>query len=355
MKSQSEKDIKISKRKTSYAINSELLEYLKTYDRAFKSPIVYDDLLRYVDNYPILDKDENDTLWQGVIYGPHEMSEIHTNLKKIYSRLTSDGANESTDHLFVDSVDYCTFGNSHPFRIKIKNQYNDNHDYFYVKKADASRIYGLEIEYILSPNRINFLVFENTLVEEHISGIPGDVFIDRYIDENTNKIRLAKEFVKFNERCFLRLLGDQRAYNFVIVLTPDFDQMQYRIRSIDFDQQCYEGKINLYKPQFFRENLDYVKFVTENLDESSIKQYQHEERALVAKRMLVGKSRLNRLLSVMKKDHIAPQEKTEQLRTEIFEILKDDEVLLCKTMGEIVEAVLNFILKNYQTSVTKIF
>lgn len=349
------KDIKISKRKTSYPVNSELLEYLKSYERAFKSPVVYDDLLRYVDNYPILDKDENDTLWQGVIYGPHEMSEIHLNLKKIYSRLSSDGDNEGTDHLFVDSVDYCTFGNSHPFRIKIKNQYNDNHDYFYVKKADASRIYGLEIEYILSPNRINYLVFENTLVEEHISGIPGDVFLDRYLDGDTNRIRLAKEFVKFNERCFLRLLGDQRAYNFVIVLTPDFDQMQYRIRSIDFDQQSYEGKINLYRPQFFRENLEFVKFVTENLDASSIKQYQHEERALMAKRMLVGSTRLDKLITIMKADKIAPYEKMVQLREEVFGVLNDDDLLKCESMGEIIQTILNYILRNYKTNVTKMF
>lgn len=355
MKIESQNDIKISKRKPSYPINEDLLEYLKCFERAFKSPVVYDDLLRYVDNYPILDKDENDTLWQGVIYGPQEMSEIHLNLKKIYSRLSSDGDYEGTDHLFVDSVDYCTFGNSHPFRIKIKNQYNDNHDYFYIKKADASRIYGLEIEYILSPNRINFLVYEDTLVEEHISGIPGDVFLERYLDENTNKIRLAKEFVKFNERCFLRLLGDQRAYNFVIVLTPDFDQMQYRIRSIDFDQQSYEGKINLYKPQFFRENLEYVKFVTEHLNESSIKQYQHEERALMAKRMLVGSRRLNKLIEIMKKDNIAPYEKMVQLRDQIYAVLQDNKLKKCESMGEIIETLLDFILRNYKTSVTKTF
>lgn len=355
MTSENKTDIKISKRKTSYPINDELLEYLKTYERAFKLPVVYEDLLRYVDNYPILDKDENDTLWQGVIYGPHEMSEIHLNLKKIYSRLTSDGAHESTDHLFIDSVDYCTFGNSHPFRIKIKNQYNDNHDYFYIKKADASRIYGLEIEYILSPNRINFLVYENTLVEEHISGIPGDVFLEKYVDENTNKIRLAKEFVKFNERCFLRLLGDQRAYNFVIVLTPDFDQMQYRIRSIDFDQQSYEGKINLYKPQFFKENFDYVKFVSENLNDSSIKQYQHEERALMARRMIVGSSRLEKLIDIMKRDKIAPYEKMVQLREEIFALLQDNELKTCESMGQIVETILNFILRNYKSSFSNLF
>lgn len=352
MKVENNDDYKISKKKISYPINEDLKHFLDQHDRSFKSPILYEDLLRFVDHYPILDKNEKDTFWEGVLYNYHEQEEINEGLKKIYQRLRSDGNDEATEHLIVDSIDYCTFGNSHPFRIKIKNQHNDNHDYFYVKKADASRIYGLELEYMLSPNRIYFLVDRNTLIEEHISGIPGDVFLEKYMDENQNKIRLAKEFVKFNERCFLRLLGDQRSYNYVIVLTPDFDQMQYRIRSIDFDQQSYEGRLNLYKPQFFRENLEYVKFVTENLDPSSIRQYQHEERALMAKRMIIGKKRLSRLLKVMKQDDIAPKEKIDQLKTELHQYLKDRTLNDCKTMGDIVETVLNFTLKNYETIVT---
>lgn len=346
-------DIKPSKKKISYPISDGLMNYLSEYNRTMKSPIEYDDLLRYTDHYPILDREGNDTLWEGVIYNHLEMDEIRENLKKIYQKLLSDGSEEATSHLGIDSIDYCTFGNSNPFRIKIKNQYNDNHDYFYIKKADASRIYGLELEYILSPNRINFLVYKNTLVEEHISGIPGDVFLENYIDENTNQIRLAKEFVKFNERCFLRLLGDQRSYNFIVDLTPDFDQMQYRIRSIDFDQQCYEGRMNLYKPQFFRENYDFVKLVTDNLDPLSIKQYQHEERALMAKRMIVGKTRLQLLLKEMKNDQIAPKEKMESLREEIFDYLKDNHLKDCESMGEIVEAILNFTLRNYETSMRR--
>ena len=132
------------------------------------------------------------------------------------------------------------------------NQYNDNYDYFYVKIADASRVYGLEFEDILSPNRINYVLNGFTLVEEHIIGIPGDQFIRENFDNpRTNTTRVAKEFVKFNERCFVRLLGDMRSYNFVIDTMEDFDDTQYRFRAIDFDQQCYEGKKNLYLPQFF--------------------------------------------------------------------------------------------------------
>ena len=137
------------------------------------------------------------------------------------------------EHLVVDRIDYCQFGNSKPFRVRIVNQFNDNYDYFYVKIADASRVYGLELEHILSPNRINYLVDKTSLIEEHIAGIPRDTFIDNYINlPNFNKVRLAKEFVKFNERCFVRLLGDMRSYNYVVDVTPDFEEEQYRVRII---------------------------------------------------------------------------------------------------------------------------
>ncbi len=343
---------KISKKKLIYPINPELREYLAEYDRTISTPISYEDLLRFTDSYPILDKDGKETLWDGVMYSHYEMDEIHQGLIKIYQRLRSDGNREATTHLIVDSIDFCTFGNTHPFRIKIRNLHNDIHDYFYVKKADASRIYGLELEHLLSPNRIDFLVHKNTLIEEHVSGIPGDIFLEKYLDENQSRKRIAKEFVKFNERCFLRLLGDQRSYNFVMVLTPDFDEIKYRIRSIDFDQQSYEGRMNLYKPQFYKENLQYVKFVMDYIDESSIRQYQHEERSLMAKRLLVGNIRIKKLIEIMKKDEIAPKEKVVQLREEIHQYLKDNTFKSCETMGDIVEAVLNFTLRNYESSVT---
>ena len=53
----------------------------------------------------------------------------------------------------------------------------------------------------------------------------------------------------------IRLLGDMRSYNYVIVPTHDFDQVVYKIRAIDFDQQSYEAKLKVYRPQFFKENF----------------------------------------------------------------------------------------------------
>jgi hypothetical protein len=49
-------------------------------------------------------------------------------------------------------------------------------------------------------------------------GIAGDVFIKTLLDDcSETESQIAKEFVKFNERCMIRLLGDMRSYNYVIV------------------------------------------------------------------------------------------------------------------------------------------
>ncbi len=241
-------------------------------------------------------------------------------------------------HLDVARVDYCTFGNSHPFRIRIVNKYNDNYDHYYIKQADASRVYGLELEHILSPNRITFFTGNETLVEEHIPGIPGDVFITSYLnDPNTNKIRFAKEFVKFNERCFVRLLGDMRSYNFVVDITPDIEDFQYRIRAIDFDQQSYEGRRNFYLPQFFKENATLVSLTGSCLNEDSIFQYQTEERTMMAFRLASTRYRLMELLSIMAADHISTYEKVHQLGEELSLFFHKQAFHKCSSMGHLVK------------------
>jgi hypothetical protein len=249
----------ISKKKQRIPISGKLEQYLKDFERSFILPFRYPDLLRYNFSVPLINKQGKDTLWETVYYTPAETAELSQKLVQVYAMMKVEGDMAIVDHLFVDRIDFCPFGNSRPFRIRIKNHYNDNYDYYYVKIADASRVYGLELEDLLSPNRINFLVDTETLIEEHIIGIPGDQFILNNLHEKgINYIRLAKEFIKFNERCFVRLLGDMRSYNFVIGVTADFDDMQYRVRAIDFDQQSYEGKKTIYLPQYFKENNPFV-------------------------------------------------------------------------------------------------
>jgi hypothetical protein len=285
-------------KKPSYPIRDELRAYLRRYRRERDLPVTYERLRDFHETMPLVDKDGKNTLWDTVIYRAEDMPAINEGLKRIYALLKVDGDFSVMQHLYIDRVDFCSFGNSMPFRIRIVNAYNENPDYFYVKKADASRVYGLELEHLLSPNRLNFLTHGNTLIEEHIAGVPGDVFIDKWLEDSVLRpIRIAKELVKFNERCFIRLLGDMRSYNFVVVITPDFEGSQIRIRAMDFDQQSHHGRMQ---------------------------------------RVELASQRLGVLLDAMGGDRIAPDENVHQLREGLADHYGSKDFLACTTMGQLV-------------------
>ena len=337
---------KPSRKKPMYPVNDRLRHYLKLHGREVKLPVSYVNLLNYTGSVAIRDKNGKDTLWEKTSYDSRDWDYIREGLVKIYAILKTEGDYSFTSHLDVARIDYCTFGNSHPFRIRIVNKYNDNYDHYYIKIADASRIYGLELEHILSPNRITFFTDKDTLVEEHIPGIPGDVFIQQMMKApETNAIRLAKEFVKFNERCFVRLLGDMRSYNFVVDITPDIEDYQYRIRCIDFDQQSYEGRRNLYLPQFFKENYPFVDLCLTHLNKESIEQYQFEERTLITFRLASSRYRIRDLLDIMTKDTISTEAKTAQLKQELADYFHASAYRKCHSMGEIVKTHLKHTLR----------
>ncbi|MFT0715897.1 hypothetical protein [Flagellimonas lutimaris] len=340
----------MSKKKPAYPVSKELDKYLDYYNRKIEIPIHYEDLLRFSGSVAVYDANDEDTLWVRVFYPEFDRDEIDLALKRVYSNFVSDGSDSIFPYLNVDYVDYCTFGNSKPFRIKVRNILNDNYTLLYVKKTDASRVYGLELEHMLSPYNLNFVIYENTLIEEHIVGIPGDVFMKKNLPECTEfeKAQIAKEFVKFNERCMIRLLGDMRSYNYVIVPTHDFDSVVHKIRAIDFDQQSYEGKIKVYRPQFFKENKIMVDLVQSKLTIDSVNQYIVEERSIIAKRILSWGRRLKRLLDACIADNIAPPENIEMLKHQLQELTGDINFRDSKNMGEILTHALDFVKRNYE-------
>ena len=331
------RDVVPSKKKQHYTIRPELREYLLKFDREVKLPVQYSDLMRFNLKTPLRDKEGRDTLWYTVYYDESEMKELFPNLTYIYALMNTDGDTAVMEHLSVARIDYCTFANTKPFRVRIINRLNDNYDHFYVKVGDASRVYGLELEHILSPNRISYLTDGNTLIEEHIPGLPGDEFISRRLGTSKfNQIRICKEFVKFNERCFVRLLGDMRSYNFVVDITPDIEGNQYRFRAIDFDQQSYEGRLKMYLPHYFKENLALVQLGMQHMDLTTMKQYQEEERSLIANRFRTGHYRIEELFRVMDIDTIAPDQKVKQLGKELSSDHKNPTFKTCTTMGQLV-------------------
>jgi hypothetical protein len=329
---------KPSRKKPIFPVNDLLRHYLQDHGREVKLPVSYNDLLHVAYAVPLKDKNGKDSLWETVSYDMQHWQYIRDGLVKMYAILKTEGDLTYSKHLDVARVDFCSFANSSPFRIRIVNKFNDNYDHFYIKQADASRIYGLELEHLLSPNRISFFTSQQTLIEEHIPGIPGDLFIVNYLKEPlTNRIRFAKEFVKFNERCFVRLLGDMRSYNFVVDITPDIEDIQYRIRAIDFDQQSYEGKKNLYLPQFFKENKPFVDLCIKHLNQDSITQYQNEERTMMAFRVASSRFRLMHLLNIMSTDNISTPEKITELRESLASDFQAPLFLKCRSMGQLVK------------------
>ncbi len=327
----------ITKKKLLYPINDELRAYLTDHKRNADA-IDYEELTRYNSSIALYDSQGVDTLWETVLFAPSDMESVHLQLKKVYSNLKSTGHVEVIDHLFIDRIDICPFGNTKPYRVRIVNRINDNFDYFYIKKADASRVYGLELENLLSPNAINYIVHKNTLVEEHIAGVPGDQFMKRHIeDEFLNKVRLSKEFVKFNERCFVRLLGDMHSSNFVVDVTPDFEDTHYRIRAIDFDQQSYEARKAVYFPQYFKQNNPFVEMGMQIMTPESMAQYQLEERSLILNRSISTKYALKQLLDAMCTQPLSLEKNIIQLGKELAIHHNDNRFKKCKNMGELVK------------------
>jgi hypothetical protein len=341
----------IKYKKEIYPIEDSLFEYLKKYNRGVQLPLEYEDLLRFEDGFPIYDENDEDTMWLSIYFSNAERQEIDLGLKKIYSILHVDGSEDILPYLNVDSIDFCTYGNTKPFRVKIRNILNDNYVFYYIKQADSSRVYGLELEHLLSPNPTNFLVSKSTLIEDHISGIPGDVFSKNFLDKCTKqeKASIAKEFVKFNERCFVRLLGDMRDYNYVMVLMHDFDRIQYRFRAVDFDQQSYDGEMDAYFPNSYEENKVYQDLVDEYLSTGSIEQYKLEERSLIAKRATSEWVRLEDLLTCMKTNRLSSESNIDSLKLEIYNLAHDVEFKKSTSMGGIIQAAVNFVIRNYKS------
>lgn len=346
---------KPSRKKIAFPVGDNLLQYLSKYNIRAKLPITYKELdSRQLATVALLKQDGQDTFWRTVYFNEYDTPEINNSLCLIYALLKTDGDTKVIEHLEVARIDYCTFGNTKPYRIRIINKLNDNYDHFYIKQIDASRIYGLELEHLLSPSSLSYLVDETTLIEEHIAGIPGDDFMLAYLETSQfNQIRIAKEFVKFNERCFVRLLGDMRSYNYIIDITPDIEGLQYRIRAIDFDQQSYEGWKTFYLPQYFKENNPIINIGLNHLTPETVTQYQLEERSLIANRAKAEKDRLSNLLDIMAKDALSSPEKIKSIKEQLSIHHNTNRFDSCQTMGEIVRVNIELVLdKTFRQSMS---
>ncbi|MFK7848236.1 MAG: hypothetical protein AB8G77_23315 [Rhodothermales bacterium] len=341
----------ISRKKEEYAISDFFRTYLDRYGRLRPLDIRYEDLSRHTNSIPLYNEQGEDTLWVTVFYSPSEQLEIHNNLREAYAMLKADGDLSAVEHLYIDRIDLCLFANTLPYRIRIVNGLNENFDYFYVKRVDANRIYGLELEHILSPSRIHYLINGATIIEEHVIGIPADTFMREHLPSGRfDLVRLAKEFVKFNERCFVRLLGDMHSGNFVVDIRRDFEKWHYRMRPIDFDQQSHHWRKQVYLPEYFHQNTALMQASLDHLAFDNVIQYQKEERALIAKRLRVSHGRYEALMEVMREDLISQEDHVRRLREQLFHHYNEDAFRKCLTMGDLVYTSMQLLLGQNKTA-----
>ena len=334
--------------KDAFPVNEALCAYLKQYGRDVELPIRYTDLINYSYAHSLKDKKGKWTHWENAVYEPDQLVNLKVSLIKCYTLLKSGVMLHDTTAYDIERIDFCEYGNSIPFRIKIIDIKKGHPDFFYIKQADANRIYGLEIEHLLTHNPINFLHFENTLIEEHIDGIPGDAFLLQSPPQTiAEKAAVAKAFVQFNESCFVRLLGDMRSYNFVVNPIACFGAIHYRFRAIDFDQQSYEAKKISYFPQFYKENSAYVSMVLQSLGAAEIEQNRQLQFAAMAARIVTYRRQLMALLNSMVDDDISENYKINNLRNELNDHFSTNRFSRCRTMGAIVKQQLKQVLQQH--------
>jgi len=143
-----------------------------------------------------------------------------------------------------------------------------------------------------------------------------------------------------------------RACNFVMDMTPDVEEVQIRIRAMDFDQQSHNARKKFYLPQFFKENKALVFYCMQHLNPQTAMQYQREEQSLILRRMQLSHDRLRALLDVMVVEDLGPEDNVHQLRAELAEHYKEPLFLDCATMGQLVRTSLESLIAAHGHSAT---
>ncbi|WP_232046975.1 hypothetical protein [Sphingobacterium daejeonense] len=127
-----------------------------------------------------------------------------------------------------------------------------------------------------------------------------------------------------------------------------FDDFQFRIRAIDFDQQFYEGNIKVYMPQFFKENLPYVKLSMEHLNEKTVLQYQQEERSSIVHRVRSERHRIKDLRDASKTQILSTKENIERLRDGYAKYYNNEKYYHCHSMTDIIELNVKNVIRQVQ-------
>ena len=80
---------------------------------------------------------------------------------------------------------------------------------------------------------------------------------------------------------------------------------------------------------------------------TTVRQYQREERAMIASRIRYQHIQVEDLLSIMTEATLSKPESVKILREELAEHYQDDSFLTCESMGELVKTSLDLLAEKY--------
>jgi len=104
-------EFKRTNRKPAYPIGEALRTYLAREGREVPLPVTYAQLRNFTAAMPLLERGK-DTLWETVAYPRDEMDRLSQGLLETYALLRGEGGMKVFSHVYVDRVDFCSFGNS---------------------------------------------------------------------------------------------------------------------------------------------------------------------------------------------------------------------------------------------------
>ena len=77
-------------------------------------------------------------------------------------------------------------------------------------------------------------------------------------------------------------------------------------------------------------------------------EYKIEERAIIVKRILGSKERIESLIDSMKNDIVSTNENIQNLARQIYHLTQDNRFKFSKSMGDIMESSIDYMINNYE-------
>ncbi len=241
-------------------------------------------------------------------------------IKRVASHLW--GGNDKVEKLFkeleIKSIEEMSYADTKPLRIRL-NFSDKLEEVFYAKKFDERRLFGLELENLLSQYKYNYSASGGGIYEEEIKGVEA---IE--IAENTRKERIyLEELVKLDYRSFVMLLGDMHNQNYLISRIDYKNDKEYCARPIDFDKLFEVGELR----NGFVLSLNQRKTAISKMGWERYRSIINLEREKMRKRYLENSARIISLLNIISSSDSC-NIRTENIRNSLIRYYSSEKALL---------------------------